>query len=1807
MLSQYYSDVNHDSDNGWTTLLDKIKSPKVSEDVLNFYKNIELKHVPLSDTSQLLGFAKGMEIADEEFLAFISDTEIADKSLEAYKKQLQGTSEVAAKFSSALKTIGINLAITLAITAAVKAFDYLNVTLEEQQEIVDNLENKINGLQTEYNELFNKGNLTGEEKNRLDMLGRQLEVQKELYKVEMKRLALNELEGKGDIFSKGSLASLEDSGSQTYGTANGTWKTTPNSVNDFRSAVQQNIDKLEEYRQKINEVENFDFRGSRSLVDMEAKTTQNLKDQRTAVLEKWQEYSDDYETIKKYMDAGAFDDSETEKKYWEDQMSQYENGMHELEGIADNIDLQLGLSIDTEQAKKAILSQVKDIDTAWLDSLSEEEIAFVFRLDNLGEYSPDELYDMVRKLREEAGKEIIVKIDTSASGLLSRLDELTDGFAKFSAIYKDVQDQGDFDFSALINEDFANMFADCKDVYEDFVSTISNSPADIRACQSAFDDLVSAWFYGQDPLKNITEETKDLSVAWLEQQGVTNALEVANYALAQSEMQAVASTMRLSDSSMQSIAALQQEAEAAGYTGDAFIQLAVAIIEANQCQLSTDQQVEALYNLAKMARTAGDEVLRAMALQQMGASAANQINQSSDGAALRYAREQGKDPNQIAYEQLSNKLKQDTSNRPELSISGGTSGKSGSSGSSGSSSEKDPYIADIDKYKDLKDAVEEVETQITHLNQVYEHTDSIEDQISLNDVLIGLYQEQKDALIALNNARDKEIADNVANLRGKGFDVEYDAVSDRLKIKNMEHINELDEKIREDYDKLISDTLELNDANKDSAEEWTKLTFSIKEASDAIDELRHKRFEETISDAEHLISLMENRKDTQGQDLVVYERMMNYVIQERERLVADGYEKNKSQIQELERQWIDLYDTRVKREKELLEMQLDDKNGVISAVTNLIEEQQKGLEEQTKAIDEQISALRKANEERQEGLKLQQAQAALDKAKNQKTRMVLRKGRGWVYEADQDAIKEAEDTVADLKNESAISLLEKQKEALEKQKDALDEYKNLWAEIPNEYEKYQNELLAKEQLGADWEQAILDGRMDVYTDFRDNYFDLQDDIWQKTDELENHMNDAYLNMVKMFQQMASLYNTDLSPTSDSATGRKEWYVNRNGKAPSQAQVGDIVYTKGGTYQITDKDENGKFTSKKLNDNVSNIEEGMWGTEVLRQSNNQLVGAIGRNTLSNQKIIDTADEQVKATLKHILAANGLTSVTDENVHITDSQIKVLLQNTDLLNGNSASIDGNTVQIGDNTYAIEELTDAVNSVGIGELLGTTQTISPTLSKEYMEAGLKALSSSLNPFDGYDTSKMSDENKQHYDQLRTAYETAVSGGNAEATGTILSQLASLIIDSGLTANDMKSEYARLLSENNPYSRTDPLTGLSTVFTENSKSNAYGKTDVSGIIGTTKSIYGLDSSDVVSVLKELQRGRLTMDEAKKLVQISGGKYNADGTQKRYTSSGVDYSQWRSEILNTRTTASGKGEWVTEKFYDPNSDKTITTSWYQTLADKQIRETYKNTSGLLRNLEASNYAGDASLDVADSNNKLVDSNEKLGSSISSTMKDFSDSVKSSCGSLLGAFSNNSTTGDGATGKGSKKGSSKSGSVSSSGGTGISSVIKAISSGYNTIKNVVRNATASASASMGSSSKSSSKGYSGSTVASRFKKKARGGHNLVEDIYNIDEYGRKELVVQPVTGRLIHLSQGSTVIPANAAQNLMTFGENPTQYMENMLREVNSSLAARSGGGIVNHYSVQNVTLPNVQDPKEFWKDLTQNIVNEAKQWSARR
>lgn len=1753
---------------------------------------LALSQMDLDDTFvKAILTAKGLEGAQLEEALSTATMDAANKkatlSTSSLKAAMAGLNATLA--ANPIFAVGILVASVLAGT---KIIEGLTTSFEEQEEIVNNLSSEIDGLQQKYDTLKEKDNRTEQEEDYLSYLERELEVKKELYKEERRLLALKDLQGYNDPTSNGNLS--EDTYSSTaMGGLN---------KNDVLStSIKMNLDDLEKARKEYTEgrqkyldtfgqdkIKQYDDKFAKE----ESRIIENLNKQYTQAKEQWEAAFKDYDKIKGYIDEGVFEGDE--KTYWDNELKKRQEDMDSLQSYIDSLELTLGIKIEFDlQSAKDTLAQKFGKNA--ISTLSDEDIKIASTLDLSEIDNINQLIEAIKKAKKEADEPIEVKTDVKST--IEAVEKLSGGFYKLSAIYADIRNKGDFDYSSLIDKDFVEIFGSYKEEYQNFIDTVSKSPTDINACQSAFDNLVTALIKGSGILDIVTEENKSLIATMLEAQGVGNASAIVDYALAKSKEEAFFKTNDLTNASTDEINALIAEAKAAGLSESAIYKLRLALITANDSKLDFSQQIEAIKNMGLQAGvtaaqiSAMNAVANANAQVKMYASGtarrltnsgkvkdselAGMSKQLTAQAQATVAKQAAKEMYAAIADIASQPIDFPTGNYTPKSPSG-----SGSKGSGGGSSSKDPYVADIDKYKDLTDAVDEVESKIKQLNQVYDHTDSLAGQIALKDKLIGLYKEEQDALTALNNARDKEISQKVKELRSVGFKIEYDPKTDKLQIKNREHLNSLSQDTIQKYEKILKATEDLNDANKESAEKWTELTYAIADVGKEITELRIKQYDSFVRDKEHLLDLLGNRKDTIGMDLSVYDDLMKGTLRTWQYLVKDGYEKNKEQIQDLEKTWMDYYDARIEREKEILEKQLDDHDKALDAVLDFIDDQLDGL-------DDQIDALKKINEERREALELQKAQIALDKARNQKTRKVLRKGKGYVYEADEDAIREAEENIAEKQYEASVKQLENQKENLE-------ELKKVWSEIPDLFEKYQNELLASQILGANWEQKILDGREDTYEDFKDAYFDLQEEIQNKSDELENHMNQSYINMVEIFRKMADLYGN-----MNNISG-KSWYVNKDGKAPSQAQKGDIIYTKGGTYQITNKDENGKFTSTKLDDKSTDIKDGMWGT-LASNSNAQLSKAIGSNTLSNQNIVDAANDQIDSIYESITGMEVVGKYLANNTYFTQEEINTLAKhmgitdlNTGAMNTNVIATDANTDSQNENTDSLNNATDAIDNLSVA-----------VTNMAYAQAEADAYNTANNMKEGVSNEKW----LKYWDDVlnfsdRTGLLTQEEVNNALAQRNRYQELVNqekAVQDmiNGVTGStikvDLSEEDKRIIA-----SLQDSYNIAKAAGNEQGMELAHQLAeavrngfDISPI--TSKPDYKLSDTTYTG---GASAGTGKKSNLQKDYEWQLSKAKEFGASKDYISrleNAIARETWGSgSKIDTYTDEFGRKSTIINAA-DPSELK-MSEDELKNRYDAGWRPVNDGMDKLGGNLKETNDT------LSDNSDAMYDSSDKIDSSADKIV-DSNNNVADKLDSLENAIGN-ANFGSGDAGSTGSTGGSKV-SYSSSGGTRTETTYK--SDGGKTVRSSTGRTTTVTTYNKDGSVKSS---YTTTSARAQVKKKAKGGRNLVEDIYNVDEYGKKELLIQPTTGRLVHLSSGSDVIPADVTKNLWDFGENPMQYMESTLKRLNNNLSVGSVGGVVNEYYINTVEVNGVNDVEGILKGIEskmQSLPNKAKQFVAIR
>lgn len=205
---------------------------------------------------------------------------------------------------STLKNVAANMGIMLAASLAIKGIAYLwdkaNVTLEEQQKIVDDLSSEITTLREEEQKLLElqaQGGITEAEESRLKYLQRRLELNEKIYKIEQKKLADSELTVKGDILSGGILgtdlsALLTGGNSKEFDKKleySEAFTDATKSVEKYKNALSE-IDKLDiNNKNHIPSVENY-----KKLADEQVK---NLDTYKSSMLQLQKEYNKKHDLI----------------------------------------------------------------------------------------------------------------------------------------------------------------------------------------------------------------------------------------------------------------------------------------------------------------------------------------------------------------------------------------------------------------------------------------------------------------------------------------------------------------------------------------------------------------------------------------------------------------------------------------------------------------------------------------------------------------------------------------------------------------------------------------------------------------------------------------------------------------------------------------------------------------------------------------------------------------------------------------------------------------------------------------------------------------------------------------------------------------------------------------------------------------------------------------------------------------------------------------------------------------------------------------------------------------------------------------------------------------------------------------------------------------------------------------------------------------------------------------------------------------------------------------------------------------------
>lgn len=229
--------------------------------------------------------------------------------------------------------------------------------------------------------------------------------------------------------------------------------------------------------------------------------------------------------------------------------------------------------------------------------------------------------------------------------------------------------------------------------------------------------------------------------------------------------------------------------------------------------------------------------------------------------------------------------------------------------------------------------------------------------------------------------------------------------------------------------------------------------------------------------------------------------------------VTDSLDKQIDKYEELKEAADDAYDDEIDKLNEIkdkLDGQNDDYERAQKAVVKFLNEQLDSINEQRDNVENYyanvIEALEKQNEEQQEAIDLAEAYDALINAMTQKTKKVYKEGLGWIWEADQDAIKEAKKNYDDLVKSSTVKDIEKQKDSavqsLEEQIEALTAYIDSWDKVFDKFDNEKNTNLANLLLGENWTEMVSQLDPQVVDDFADAYYDLQVNLGETQKQID---------------------------------------------------------------------------------------------------------------------------------------------------------------------------------------------------------------------------------------------------------------------------------------------------------------------------------------------------------------------------------------------------------------------------------------------------------------------------------------------------------------------------------------------------------------------------------------------------------------------------------------------------------------------------------------------------------------------------------
>lgn len=969
---------------------------------------------------------------------------------------------------------------------------------------VEDADKAVNEFMTEVNKAMSKYDQNDEGYNIFDNV------------LDMSNDALNRFEGIMDDFSetyyRGLLAEIDTDG-------------------NLSNLYDQAIDAVEAYNEAVLKSEDpYNDKNVQSA----RKNLKSIQDQISSNSDEWGRYSSVMDDV--------FDDADTRLYDFNQELqndSSLQSALSDIKGVTDT---------ELEAIEDAIDSGENNIDELSPDQLKIQNAWNIIKqaADKYG-LSVDEIISGLVNLKyvqSTVAEESAETPKLSYGDTISELEKYTKALDALDEVYAKFAD-GDkktnitFDDLSSINEEFKDI-----EGIDGYIKAIQEAQGDTEATQQAFNDLATAYINHIGILDEVTEENKDLIASMLEERGIANANELVQIGLARSKAESAWASRDLSDATAEEITALADESGAIGEAREAFIAYIVQkMLAANP--ISTQGDLEALNNVIQGLGLATNawkkyyetkaEILSIENSKQVVGKSGTVYYESEDGSrrTTQEALDEKISANEAEMQKYLAELKKIGT---DAIYSGGNATKKASSGG------KDVNPTEFDS---AAESVANLNTELERLNTLLENEDSYSKKLPILEELIAKQKEYNSALAAQEQTYRNEYANALAALpeewqtRVAGSETfSIDIVPEDLK-DAVQYAQDYRDKWNDVRQEILSSNEKLKDLKQtqnDLAQAKLdniigSLENDITDIQNQIDEAESMGLNATQAQYEQMISKSGDLIDQYEEKLRgLYIELNNLKLtgetdSDRYYKVADAIqecEDSISQCRQNQNEWnkaiLELPIEYIEKANDKLNDQLSDLenqqsnydsaiNGVVSHLQDLIDAQEElkeqaeeaaqaqidAAQEQIDALQDQLDALQKTNDERKQQLELEQAQYNLERARNQKTTRIYREGQGFVYEADQDAIRDAQDAYDDAVYNKQVSDIEDQMdelqdkiEEIEKSRDELletydeeinrlQEIMDSWNGIVDAIQKAKDMAMADDILGKGWQDRVPGG------------------------------------------------------------------------------------------------------------------------------------------------------------------------------------------------------------------------------------------------------------------------------------------------------------------------------------------------------------------------------------------------------------------------------------------------------------------------------------------------------------------------------------------------------------------------------------------------------------------------------------------------------------------------------------------------------------------------------------------------------------